>query len=273
MSVALIAGAQYSRLVLAPSRLSVWRQQRSRSLLSTPQSRDSILCRSLSAPRSVLLFKVSNGFGDLGNCLKTWTRRESTLTKVSTALDHFSLRRHLDSSWQHFLKNILEKNAFVLQGKDLFGTTQFVLHNSFDNEVSFQGNSSLTGCCSKSNMLNWWRCREKSQMVNLHSACARQWLSPRNVAGSRAWPVLSVLPGIWAHLWQLWLWQGVMALLSALLAVHPPLCPPCQQSDQPRRTSVNDKSSTDTGSISGKLQIRFLCSKQFEGQQIYQDFF
>ena len=156
----------------------------------------------------------------------------------------------------------------------MFGTTQFVLHNSFDNEVSFQGNSSLTGCCSKSNMLNCRRCREKIPNGQF-AFCLRAPLTlPKKrsrkpcLAGAvRASRDLS------APLATLTLTRGTMALLSALLAVHPPLCPPCQQSDQPRRTSVNDKSSTDTGSISGKLQIRFLCSKQFEGQQIYQDFF
>ena len=96
---------------------------------------------------------------------------------------------------------------------------------------------------------------------------------PRLAAAVRASRDLS------APLATLTLTRGTMALLSALLALHPPLCPPCQQSDQPRRTSVNDKSSTDTGSISCKLQIRFTVlqmmsvQSNFKGQQIYLDFF
>ena len=73
-----------------------------------------------------------------------------------------------------------------------------------------------------------------------------------------------------APLATLTLTRGTMALLSALLAVHPPLCPPCQQSDQPRRTSVNDKSSRDTRSISCKLRFTVLqmmsVRSNFEGQ-------
>ena len=96
---------------------------------------------------------------------------------------------------------------------------------TYFNEVSLQGNSSLTGCCSKSNMLNWWRCREKSQMVNLHSACARHWLSPRNVAGSRAWPVRAASRDLSAPLATLTLTRGDGSLIGSSCCPSSPLSP------------------------------------------------